>query len=250
MFDRRNRRFTAAAALAILTLAGVVAPVSATPQRGQSRVTICHQNGAGEWAPLTLAERGAAARLRAGDAAIGDPYPGTDDLVFTSDCQAGSPFVDVSLALIGSIRADYEPPCETPEGAVECEPGEGGVLPAIEWDQTMADRAQALAAECPVFTPRDPALNIYLHWSPERVTDVELVQLAIENWSEKIIQYEVLTGNSIRAGDNSSLSYKRLLTLETFGIGAVADCPNNRGVAVMVLDAAPPEGPVYGGAPG
>lgn len=247
MFERRNRRFTAAAALATLTLAGLVAPVSAGPQQGQDPVTICHLDDAGEWSTLTLAAPAVPARIRAGDAAIGDPYPGSDGLVFSSDCRAGSPFVDVSFALIESIRADYEPPCETPQGAVECEPGEGGVLPSIEWDQTMADRAQVLAAECPVFTPRgEGELNVYLHWSPEPVTDVELVQLAIENWAEKITQYDVLTGNGIRIGDNSTLSYKRLLTLETFGIGAVADCPNNRGVVVMLIDAAPPEGPVYG----
>lgn len=253
MFERRNRRFTvgtATAAMAILIVAGVVTPASAVPNHGQDRVTICHQNGAGAWTPLTLAERGATARLRAGDAAIGDSYPGSDDLVFSSNCEASSPHADASMRLIESIRADYEPPCETPDGAVECEPGDGGALPPIEWDQALADRAQALAAECPVFTPRDESeLNLYLHWSPERVTDAELVQLAIQNWAEKIIQYDVLTGNGIRIGDNSTLSYKRLLTLETLGIGSVADCPNNRGVVVMLMTPDVPEGPVYGAVP-
>lgn len=250
MFERRNRRFTAATALVILTLSGVMAPASAAPNHGQNRVTICHQNGAGAWTPFTLAERGATARLRAGDAEVGDPYPGSDNLIFRSNCEASSPHADASMRLIESVRADYEPPCETPEGAVECEPGDGGALPPIEWDQTLADRAQALAAECPVFTPRDESeLNIYLHWSPEPVTEAELVQLAIENWAEKITQYEVLTGDSVRVGDTSTLSYKRLLTLETYGIGSVADCPNNRAVAVMLMTPDVPEGPVYGDVP-
>lgn len=248
MFERvrRPRLLAITTALAMLTIAGVVAPAAAAPEGSQSRVTICHADDEGMWAPLTLATPGADARLRAGDAAIGDPFPGSDDLVFSSDCEAVFPLIHVTTSLIESIRADYEPPCETPEGAVECEPGAGGVLPAIQWDQALADRAQPLAADCPVFTPEGDDLNIYLHWSPEPVTDAELVQLAIENWAEKVIQYDPLTGNGVRAGDRSTLSYKRLLTLETFGIGARSDCPNNRGVVVMLMTPAPPEGPVYG----
>ena len=247
MFERRTRHAAMVGALALLTLAGVVAPASAAPQARKERVTICHLDDAGEWSALTLAAPGAAARLRAGDAEIGDPYPGSDGLVFSSDCRAVFTHADASVAFIESIRADYEPPCETSDGAVECGPGEGGELPPIEWDQTMADRAEVLAAECPVFTPRNAGeINIYLHWSPQPVTNDELAQLAVENWAEKIVQYDVLTGTGIRNGDTSTDSYKRLLTVKTFGIGVRSDCPNNRGVVVMVLDSAPPEGPVYG----
>ena len=250
MFGRSKRLLAIPLGLATLTFAAFVAPVSAMPEQVQSKATICHADDDGEWVPLTLAAPGAAVRLRAGDAAVGDPYPGTDGLVFSSDCQAAFPYTDAAISLIESIRAEYEPPCETPDGAVECEPGEGGVLPPVVWDQALADRAQALAAECPVFTPRDEGeLNIYLHWSPEPVTEAELVQLAIENWAEKIIQYEVLTGNSVRAGDNSAISYKRLLAVETFGIGSVADCPNNRAVAVMLMTPEVSEGPIYGEVP-
>ncbi len=249
MFERvrRSRLLAIATALALLTVAGAGAPAAGAPRGPQPRVTICHANGAGDWAPLTLAAPGAEARLRAGDAAIGDPFPGSDGLVFSSDCEDAFPHADLATAQIESIRADYEPPCETPEGAVVCERGEGGVLPAIQWDQALADRADPLAAACPVFTPpADEVLNIYLHWSPERVTDAELVELAIGNWAEKAIQYDALTGNGIRSGDFSTLSYKRMLTLETFGIGVRSDCPNNRAVVVMLMTPAPPEGPVYG----
>ncbi|MDW3177979.1 MAG: hypothetical protein R8J94_11365 [Acidimicrobiia bacterium] len=52
-------------------------------------------------------------------------------------------------------------------------------------------------------------------------------------------------GDAIRNGDLSHLSFKRLISATRVGLWANADYPNNRGVAFMILDPAPADGPVY-----
>ncbi len=65
----------------------------------------------------------------------------------------------------------------------------------------------------------------------------------VRNRAEKEIQHNPLTGDAIRNGDQSHLSFKRLISATRVGLWANADCPNNRGVAFMILDPPQPTGP-------
>ena len=50
---------------------------------------------------------------------------------------------------------------------------------------------------------------------------------------------------AIRIGDQSHLSFKNLISATRVGMAVRSDCPNNRGVAYMILDPAPADGPAY-----
>lgn len=235
----------------MVALATSLAPAQAKPGGSKAKTAVCHFDGDGDVKLLMVAERGARALLRKGDVQPGDAVPGRDGVVFDEQCRPVFPHSQVVLDVVNEVRFAIDPPCDPDASGTPCGPENGGMLAPVVWDQGLADMAVQTAAACPVFTPGADAYpagmapNIYLHWSPTPVTDAELAELAIRNWAEKEVQYNALTGTAIRPGDQSHLSFKRLLSATRVGMASNADCPNNRGVAFMILDPAPTDGPAY-----
>lgn len=255
MKNQLHVRWQGAALLLVVAIVGALtvslAPAGAAPGGGKAKVGVCHFDDDGNVKLLMVAERGARALLRKGDVQPGDAVPGLDGVVYDDQCRPVFQHAQVALDVLNEIRFGIDPPCDPAAVPTPCGPENGGLLPPVVWDQGLAELAAPIAADCPVFTPGSEAhpdgmaSNIYLHSSPDPVTDAELAELAIENWAEKQIQYNALTGGSIRNGDTSQLSFVRLISATRVGMAVKADCPNNRGVAFMILDPAPADGPAY-----
>ena len=169
----------------------------------------------------------------------------TGDMCTAGVCggQGLSPVVEAALQAIDSVRANVDPPCDPAAPNSPCGPDNGNRLPGPRWNQALADEAASVADQCPIFAPNEDL--IYLHFSPDPITPVQLVEAAIANWAAKRIQYDPVTGNCLRPGDLSCLTYPNLLTPEEIGVAVKVDCPNSRFVVVMRFSPGPVSGPAY-----
>lgn len=148
----------------------------------------------------------------------------------------------------GAIDETDAPDTARDPNAVDspCGPQNGKLLPPVEWNDALVAQAAALVDTCPIFVPRgDPAL-VFVHWSPDQLSKVELLEIAIQTWASERDQYNFVTGNCLRPGDTSYLSYKTLVAVGDVAVAVKADCPNNRSVAAMYFNPNPlPDGPAY-----
>jgi len=180
----------------------------------------------------------------------GDAVPGADGLVFDRRCTPVFAHAQLTVGLVNGVRRSIDPPCDSAAPHTPCGPENGGLLPAVTWDQRLAEQAQQIADTCPIFSPPGPVnapthTNVFLDFSPEPVTPTELIEEAVANWEAKRIQYDPITGAGLRPGDRSQEVFSAMLWAEEIGLGVRADCPNDRSVVVMIMTPGHGIGPAY-----
>lgn len=91
----------------IALLAGAVSLPAGPVGAGPALTTVCHVRGSGDYAPLTVASRSAAAHERHGDGVPGGPVPGADSMVFDETCRPVAAVTDTD----GDGVADQDDNC-------------------------------------------------------------------------------------------------------------------------------------------
>ena len=248
----RGRRRAWLAALAVLAVIATAVPAADAGGRRDvnHRVVVCHERSDGEWKRVRIAPRAVPAHVRRGGVVAGDPVPGMDSMVFDRRCRPVFHYARSVRRAVNDIRRNVDPPCDVTAPDSPCGPENGGVLPRVKWNQDLAELAAAIADSCPIFVSRDTNtedvhVNVFLHFSPTPITEAELAVLAISNWGRKSLQYDPVTGTSLRPGDLSAQIYSSMLWADEVGMSVNVDCPDNRSVAVMFMSPGHGDGPAY-----
>ena len=88
--------------------AAVAGSTAARPDgAGQSQITLCHAQGDGSYAPLTVSVAAEAAHRAHGDAAIGEAVPTDPTMVFAADCTATAPVINVLVQVTAGTTGTF-----------------------------------------------------------------------------------------------------------------------------------------------